>query len=55
MEKLFLPIFSPIFLDFCHLMHICNIPKLGGGLGGCINPWIHFFYGFVNRYTVYVE
>ena len=50
----FLPIFSPIFQDFCHFLHLCNIPKFGGsrgnltpgwegvlsslGVGGCINP-----------------
>ena len=30
-----LPIFSPIFQDFCHFIHLWNIPKFFGfGLGG---------------------
>ena len=51
----FLTIFSPIFQEFCHFIHLCNIPKLGvrgevvlcrvwgylrvWGVRGCINPF----------------
>ena len=35
----FLPIFSPIFQDFCHFLHLWNIPKfLGLAWGGVVSP-----------------
>ena len=34
----FLLIFSPISQDFCHFIHLYNIPKLGLGRGGSPAP-----------------
>ena len=36
MKILFSLLFSHIFQNFCHFMHLCNIPKFGGlGGGSC--------------------
>ena len=37
MKILFSLLFSHIFQNFCHFMHLCNIPKFGG-LGGHVAP-----------------
>ena len=34
----FLPIFSPIFQNFCHFMHLWNTKFFGVGLGGVVHP-----------------
>ena len=34
----FLPIFLPFFQDFCHFMHLWNIPVFLGGIGAVLSP-----------------
>ena len=46
----FLSIFSPIFQDFCHIIHLWNIPKCfglvwGGGSSAGIGGYFRFFWG----------
>ena len=51
-KLIFLPIFSPIFQDFCHFIHLCNIPKLGWVEGGSLAPGLEGTFEFGGRVAV---